>query len=596
MLRSSLALLLVGVLAPPREAAGASAPDSVSGLWAAELRLGPQMRGELRVTREGKQLRAAIAGMATRGETRGDSVQFDFPDRRGRFRGAWGPGHEAIRGFWIQPPGPEPDQQDPGGTGQSYASPLTLESAGPRAWRGTVAPLENRFTLYLSIFRGPNDSLVAAFRNPEFNSIGGTTRFRVVRDGDSLRFFARPDTTRPQLSLAAAIARRPDRIRLSWPDLDRVVDLTRATGASAAAFYPRPPGSPPYRYRAPAGIGDGWPTARAAEVGMDEDSLSRLIGRLASADPASGRPALIHSLLIARRGRLVLEEYFFGFDRGGVHDTRSAAKTFASVLVGAAIRQGATIAPETAVVPLLASMGPIDHPDPGKSHITLAHLMTHTSGLACDENDDSSPGNEGVMQGQRVQPDWWKYTLDLPMAHDPGTHYAYCSAGMNLVGAVLRVATGRWVPELFDAEIARPLGFGPYYWNLMPTMEGYLGGGAHVRPRDLLKLGQTYLAGGVWHGRRIVDSSWVARSTAPQVATGEGTADGYGWHLNTLESDGRRYREYEANGNGGQFLMVVPELDLAVVFTAGNFGQYGIWRHFRDDLLAHEIIPAVRVP
>jgi CubicO group peptidase (beta-lactamase class C family) len=166
------------------------------------------------------------------------------------------------------------------------------------------------------------------------------------------------------------------------------------------------------------------------------------------------------------------------------------------------------------------------------------------------------------------------------MAYDPGTHYAYCSGGMNLVGGALGAATGRWLPELFDETIAQPLGFGPYHWNLMPTLDGYLGGGVQLRPRDLLKVGQTYLDGGVWRGRRIVDSSWVTRSTTARFVTGERTADGYVWHLNMLDSADRRYREYEANGNGGQFLIVVPELDLCVVFTAGNYGQYRIWRSF----------------
>ena len=131
---------------------------------------------------------------------------------------------------------------------------------------------------------------------------------------------------------------------------------------------------------------------------------------------AARRPALIHSLLVAHHGKLVLEEYFFGFDRERPHDLRSAGKTFASVMLGTAMRRGAHIAPETPVYELLAGMGPFANPDPRKPQITLAHLMTHTSGLACDDNDPVSPGNEDTMQTQSQQPDWWKYTLDLPMA------------------------------------------------------------------------------------------------------------------------------------------------------------------------------------
>jgi CubicO group peptidase (beta-lactamase class C family) len=257
----------------------------------------------------------------------------------------------------------------------------------------------------------------------------------------------------------------------------------------------------------------------------------------------------------------------------------------------------------------LAGMGPFANPDPRKARITVAHLMTHTSGLACDDNDEKSPGNEDTMSAQRLQPDWWKYTLDLPMAHEPGTRYAYCSANSNLVGAMLKAATGTPLPELFDQWVARPLDFPRYHWNVMPTGDGYLGGGAFMRSRDLLKVGQAYLDGGVWRGRRIVDAAWVERSTKPYVQISPATTgldketfpefygegeDSWAWHPNKLTSGERTYREYEASGNGGQLLMVIPELELVVVFTAGNYRQGGIWGRFRDQIVPKEIIPSIR--
>jgi CubicO group peptidase (beta-lactamase class C family) len=213
------------------------------------------------------------------------------------------------------------------------------------------------------------------------------------------------------------------------------------------------------------------------------------------------------------------------------------------------------------------------------------------------------------MQRQRQQPDWWKYTLDLPMAHEPGTRYAYGSANMNLMGAALTTATRTWLPELFEHMIARPLQFGRYHWNLMPNDEGYLGGGAWVRPRDLLKVGQAYLDGGVWRGRRIVDLSWVTRSTAPRFhispattgldqeqfgdSYGEGD-DAYAWHLGGVRSAEQAYPGYAATGNGGQVLLVVPQLELAVVFTGGNYRQGGIWGRWGNEIVGGEIVPAIR--
>jgi CubicO group peptidase (beta-lactamase class C family) len=396
---------------------------------------------------------------------------------------------------------------------------------------------------------------------------------------------------------------------MSWPDLGATLELKRTADVQARGFYPRPPGETKYRYKVPSSNDDGWQIARARDAGMDEASLERLVQRLVDADPAARRPGLIHSLLIAHRGKLVLEEYFFGFDRDEQHDIRSAGKTFASVMLGSVMRQGIRITPKTRIYDLVAGMGPFASPDPGKSRITLAHLMTHTSGLACNDNDDASPGGEGVTQAQTKQPNWWKYTLDLSMVNDPGKRYAYCSAGMNLMGAALTTATKTWLPELFDRRVARPLQFGKYYWNLMPNHEGYLGGGAFIRPRDLLKVGQMYLDGGTWNGKRIVDSSWVATSTASHIKVSPATTglspdefsnfygegdDGYAWHLSQIRIGDRTYRTYAATGNGGQLLIVVPDFELVVVFTGGNYGQGGIWTRWGSEIIPKEIIPAIR--
>src|SRR5207253_2913505 len=85
---------------------------------------------------------------------------------------------------------------------------------------------------------------------------------------------------------------------------------------------------------------------------------------------------------------------------------------------GAAMMRGKRVGPETPVYGLLAGMGPFAHPDPRKATVTVAHLMTHTSGLACDDNDEASPGREETRQSQRGERDWWKYTPELALAPD----------------------------------------------------------------------------------------------------------------------------------------------------------------------------------
>ena len=582
--------------------APAWAQDSgLEGLWVAERAYAPALRGEIDVRREGGAWRGVIAGVSAHAQA-GHDVRLDFGGGAA-FRGTLRR-DGALSGVWLQPSSRSEGRDDPTATAQAFATPLILARVGRDHWRGAVAPLDGRFTLYLHLSRDGQGGLIGAFRNHEINSRGGASQFNVTQEADALNFVARFDDGTEVRHTATRLT-GPERLRIFWADVGSDLELTRATPAQAARYAPRVGGA--YAYRRPDNVGDGWRSARAASTGMDEEALTRMVQAIIDGDPAARRPNLIHSVLVAHRGRLVLEEYFHGYDRETPHDIRSAGKTFASMLLGAAMEAGAPIAPETRVTELMAARGPFENPDPRKGRITLAHLLTHTAGLACNDNDESSPGNEGRLWTQG-NPDFWRYTLDLPMAHEPGERYAYCSANLNLVGGALAAATGESLPQLFDRVIARPLHFGRYHWNVTPNGEGYLGGGACMLPRDLLKVGQMYLDGGVWRGRRIVSRDWVERSTAPRIeitpqTTGLSEAefqnfyargvDGYAWHRYGVRVGDRVVEEYEASGNGGQLLIVVPEYDLVVVFTGANYMQGGIWSRWRDAFVGGVIIPAI---
>lgn len=556
----------------------------LEGLWAQQLSFESGYSGELAVRRDGAGWLWRVGGAEVRTET----LALELENGRGRLEGRVSRDGRYIEGWWTQPPGLP---------GQAYATPVVLV-ASDIGWAGEIAPLPQRFTLSLRIARDEEGRWVGAFRNREFNMNGGASRFFVRADGNRLDFVT------PDGEVVRSAEVLGDELRLQWPPVPMPLELTRADAVALSLYNPRAEGAAVVVAR-PDRSDDGWRTARPRDVGFDEAVLTRLVQEIAASDPSSRRPQLIHSLLVAQGGRLVFEQYFFGHDRDTVHDIRSAGKTFASVMLGALMHEGAEIGPQTRIYDLLgATPG-----DPRQRDITLAHLMTHTSGLDCSDNDENSRGSEGAMQGQSDERDWWRFALALPMAHDPGARYAYCTAGMNLVGAALHQASGEDIAPLFDRLVARPLQFGRYYWNLAPNGQGYLGGGAHMRPRDLLKVGQLYLNGGVWHGRRIVSREWVARSTAPHIVINESTtgldaetfanvalrgADGYAWHRYGVRAGDRLIEAYEANGNGGQFLIVVPEYDLVVVMTGGNYGQGGIWNRWRHEIVGDRIIGALR--
>jgi CubicO group peptidase (beta-lactamase class C family) len=597
-LAAALGALALALPAPVR-----AADPALEGLWRYHTETTPGLHGPITLTRLGALWRANVEGRTASGRAEDGRLRLVFADGQGELRGRVGGGR--LEAFWAQPALRRGGVDE--GSSPAFASPLPLVSAGRGVWRGVVRPLPSSFTLWLKVFRGEDGALTAAFRNPEANSIGGRSQFQVTRDGEKVRFATAPQPGRPTLSMDARL--RDDRLEMTWPDAGGEIALSRPTAAQAQAFYPRPPDAAPYRYAPPPSLADSWATARASAVGLDEAALTKIVRDEAASDPAGARPPLIHAILVARHGKLAFEEYFFGFDRSRPHDLRSASKSFASVMLGAVMRRDPGLSPESRVYELMAREAPFAHPDPRKAQITLAQLMTHSAGLACDDNDDASPGNEATLQSQTGQPDWWKYTLDLPMAHDPGSRYAYCSANLNLVGGALTARAGRWLPALFDETVARPLQFGPWYWNLTPTGDGYAGGGAHLTPRDFLKVGQAYLDGGQWRGRRIVEPAWVKASTAPHIDITPQTTglseedfanaylraqDGWAWHLNKLKAGGREFQDFEATGNGGQFLIVVPEADLAVAITGGNYGQGGIWLRWRDAIVAQQILAHLR--
>lgn len=555
--------------------------DVLVGLWGARETLGPAIRGDLLLERHGTEWQAIIAGNEVVVRQHDDELQFTLPNNQGEFRGRLR--GTSLQGYWIQPAGRFNNNR--------YASPVHFEAAGEQRWKGQVRPLDERLSVYVSVQRAADGSITAILRNPEANEFRRRI-YQVKLANDHVELVSQAqtlkglyDSARDRLSLAL-LAGVPD------------VAFSRMSSQAAIGFYAGSQPVAPYAYHEPVERHDGWNVATLSEVDLQEEPLAGLIRKIAEADPRDN-PVNIQSLLIARHGKLVLEEYFYGFDRDRPHDLRSAGKTLAPVLLGIARDHGAEVTPSSGLYAFFPQYKPFVNWDERKAQITVRDVMTMTSGLACDDNDDDSPGNEDNMQSQTRQPDWYKYTLDLPMVSSPGGSRAtYCSADLNLVGGVVRQVTGRWLPEFFEMNFAAPLQIDRYYLNLMPTGEAYMGGGAYLLPRDELKLGQLYLDGGLWNGRRVVSKEWTTESTARHSTFAPNLKDepqhdyGYGWHeRNFIRVGDRILRDYVAGGNGGQLIIVIPDLDMVVGINGGSYGDFR-WYRWELDLLPQFIVPA----
>jgi CubicO group peptidase (beta-lactamase class C family) len=574
---AAAALALTGHSAPAQE----RQPD-LTGLWAAKVRFGPDIRGQLTLLQQGKSWRADISGFSVPARSEGRTVSFGLPDGKGQFRGRVNGLN--ITGQWI---GPRSQN-----SGLPYATPVTLESDGQNRWRGRVIPLDDAFTYYLPVSRRSDGTYSTFLRNPERN-LGWfiPVSHMEIRDDVVTLLGGRGSGAEAM----QAEGRYDDGV-LRIPLNGSSFDFTRVDGDSSSPFYPRGKAGERYRYAKPLQLDDGWPVATVEDVGISRAGIEKFVQMLIGQPMDSLSTSQIHGLLIARHGKLVVEEYFHGYHRDQPHDTRSAAKSWTAVLLGAAMQAGVPIRLNTPVYQTMLDsahheVGPtLADLDPRKRAMTLEHLISMTAGYDCA--GDSAQGNEDVMQNQSKEPDWYRYTLNVPMLTAPGDTIVYCSIEPNLAGGMLRKIAGEPLPEMFYRLVARPLRMSNYHLFLSPTGEAYGGGGHQFLPRDFLKLAQLMVNEGRWNGRQIISREWARRSGA--ALRNLSPKQQYGWLWNSMEYPymGRTVRGFFAAGNGGQIFMGIPALDLVIGFTGGSYNDPALFIPQRK-FVPEFILPAV---
>ena len=351
-----------------------------------------------------------------------------------------------------------------------------------------------------------------------------------------------------------------------------------------------PTGSGSYQYAVPQQTGDGWTTGDAVDHGIDLGPVGALFDRI-----SVGLYENTHAVLIVRNGVLVIEEYFPGssielgtrdWDRDMLHDLHSVTKSFNSALIGIAIDWGLIGSVDDKISAYLPEYADL-FADVHKDSIQIKHLLAMTSGLYWDEwsYPYTDPRNTHVAMNQSGNP--VGYVLGLPMETSPGETFLYNSGLSITLGRILHNASGLRPDEFAAAHLFGPLGINESYWWRYPDGTVQTGGGLYLRPRDMAKLGQLYLNGGRWGAQQLISRAWVDESVE-QHAPDQGY--GYQWWLETFAVDGQVVDSYSANGRGGQYIFVVPELELVAVFTAGNDDARALAPF---DMLERFLLPAV---
>jgi CubicO group peptidase (beta-lactamase class C family) len=561
-------------------AAGAAELDLV-GLWAAKRDFAPDGRGELVLVPRDRALVADIAGFTVPVTVKEGNLSFELPGGRGSFRGKVSRSGEAVDGIWTQPTSPV--------SGMPYATPVKLGKAGDQ-WRGVVRPLMPTYSLYLPVTRAADGTMATYLRNPDRND-GIFTQVKAIEAKDGRVSLLGNRRGRKETTALFEGRVQGDHLVVPFESRGGTYEFEKDDDAWSA-LYPRGRNPAPYHYAKPLQRDDGWPTATLEEVGISRPMMEAFIQKIIDTPQADVSTSQIHSVLIARHGKLVLEEYFHGYHRDLPHDTRSAAKSAFSVLVGAAMQAGIPIAESTPVYETMLGKLPADI-DPRKRRMKLVHLLTMTGGHFCDDSNPEAPGNEDAMQEQEKERDWYRFILALPMDREPGEKLVYCSIDPHLAGGVLSKVAGEPLPELFDRLVARPLQMGEYHMFLAPLGEGYMGGGSQFLPRDFMKLAQLLANEGAWNGRRIMSAAWARRTGEGIRAIGtSGQRYGYLWNSYEYPYRGRIVRGIFAAGNGGQISMAIPELDLVIAFTGGNYADASLFIPQRK-IVPEQILPAV---
>jgi CubicO group peptidase (beta-lactamase class C family) len=278
----------------------------------------------------------------------------------------------------------------------------------------------------------------------------------------------------------------------------------------------------------------------------------------AAVEAANSMPRM-HSLLVSWNGSLVLERYFHGKTRTDNANLKSASKSVISALVGIAIERGLIEGVDEPISDYFPSTRPGARLA-SKGVITIGNLLSMQSGL-----ETTSNRNYGAWV---LSSDWVEAALERPFVEPPGTRMIYSTGNTHLLSAILTEAAGKSTLEFAREALARPLGFELDAWPRGPKGIYFGGNDMEMTPRQMLAFGRLYLNGGRVGTRQVVPAAWIAASLAPRVESTreEGRYYGYGWWIRDFAGFTAPY----AWGYGGQFVVLVPDLDLVVVATSAS--------------------------
>lgn len=298
----------------------------------------------------------------------------------------------------------------------------------------------------------------------------------------------------------------------------------------------------------------------------------------------------ITSIVAIKNGKILIEEYFNEANRNSLHDTRSVGKSFASTLLGIAIKDK-YIKSEMQTLKEFYNLKSFQNYLTSKDSITLKSLMTMSSTFEGSDMNSESIGHEENMYPTQ---NWVDFTLNLPIDKTKvaGKQWDYFTAGCIVLGDIINKSVPNGLEKYADKNLFKPLGITKYKWQFTPQKIANTAGSLQLCSLDYAKFGQLYKNQGSWNGKQILSQEWVAKSLSHQMKISDDENYGYLFWNKTYKINGLDYEVYYSSGNGGNKIFIFKNQPIVIVITATAYNTpYG--EKQVEKIMQEYLIPAI---
>lgn len=311
------------------------------------------------------------------------------------------------------------------------------------------------------------------------------------------------------------------------------------------------------------------PVASLEEAGFNRDSIQNLIDSISASSRIDFR-----GIVVLKDNQIVIEEHFNSFMRMSILDIRSAGKSVTALLLGIAIKEGLIENLDQSIYSLFSQNKDVSVNEDYKK-IKLRHLLDMSSGLDADTDRPETVGQAGNWMSRE---DWKEYLLNVPVTAQPGENWVYADINAVLIGMAIEEASGMSLRDYAHEKLFKPLGIEQVYWYTNTANQTGGAGNLYLSTFDFAKLGLLVVNEGKWAGRQFIDSNYIKELIEHKKFDLSPYANGYGmlWYKTSGTIKGKEMDYLFAAGNGGNYLVVVPEEEMVIALTSSAYGPgYG---------------------